>query len=154
MNPSRSQQRVELLLIDDNPSDVRLVREALAGYAQPTHLSAAADGSEALDWLRRPGPDRLKPHLILLDLNLPRTNGREILTEIKTDPVLRRIPVIVFTSSQADNEVALCYNLYANCYVVKPFDWTRFETVIQAILTFWLSIATLLPAGADTGVPA
>jgi len=152
MNPSGYRQPVELLLIDDNPSDVRLVREALAACSQPSHLTAATDGSDALAWLRRPGLTQLKPHLILLDLNLPRQNGREILTEIKADPVLRRIPVIVFTSSQAEDEVAICYNLYANCYIVKPFDWARFEAVIRAILEFWLTVATLPPNGDDAGM--
>jgi len=145
IDSSGHNQLVEILLIDDSPSDVRLVKEALAACDQPNHLTAIMDGGEALVWLRQPEPMASRPRLILLDLNLPRRNGREILADIKGDPVLRYIPVIVFTSSQAEEEVTLCYNLNANCYIVKPFDWPRFEAVIRVIMAFWLNVATLPP---------
>ena len=106
MDSSGHHQPIEILLIDDSPSDVRLVREALAACAQPNRLTAVMDGGEALAWLRQPGPATPRPRLILLDLNLPRMNGREVLADIKDDPALRHIPVIVFTSSQTDEEVA------------------------------------------------
>jgi CheY-like chemotaxis protein len=136
---------VEILLVEDNPGDVRLTQEALRESKLHNNLSVARDGVEALAFLRREDPYATapRPDLILLDLNLPRKDGREVLAEIKSDPHLRAIPVVVLTTSQAEQDIAQSYNLHANCYVTKPVDLEQFITVVQSIEGFWFSIVTL-----------
>lgn len=136
---------LELLLVEDNPGDVRLTREALKSGKVPTNLSVARDGVEALEFLRRRGrfDSAPRPDLILLDLNLPRKNGREVLAEIKSDPELRRIPVLVMTTSRADQDINRAYSLKANCYITKPIELDEFLRIVRSIEEFWLKIVTL-----------
>ena len=135
----------EILLVEDNPGDVRLTVEALGESAVQHRLSVARDGVEALAMLRRKTPygDAARPDLILLDLNLPRQDGRDVLAEIKGDVTLRTIPVVVLTTSRADRDVQQCYALHANCYIAKPVDLDQFIAVLRAIELFWLTIVTL-----------
>lgn len=136
---------VEILLVEDNPGDVRLTIEALKEAKVLNHLSVAGDGVEAVDFLRRRTPyeNAPRPDLILLDLNLPRKDGREVLMEIKQDPHLRRIPVVVLTTSQAEQDIARSYDLHANCYISKPVDLDQFMEVIRSVEGFWLKIVKL-----------
>lgn len=138
---------VEILLVEDNPADVRLTRLALEDGKVRNNLNVAEDGAEALDYLYRKGRfgGAPRPDLILLDLNLPRKDGREVLTVIKADNDLRRIPVVVLTTSKADQDILSSYNLNANCYVTKPFDLEQFIKVIKAIEEFWLTVVKLPP---------
>jgi CheY-like chemotaxis protein len=140
---------IEVLLVEDNPGDVRLTHEALKEGRTPTRLNVVGDGEAALDFLRRRGryTQAPRPALILLDLNLPRRSGREVLAEIKADEQLRSIPVVVLTSSQAEQDVRAAYHLNANCYVTKPADLEEFLRVMRALEEFWLSVAQL-PRGA------
>ena len=140
---------VEILLVEDNPGDVRLTREALREGKVRNNLSVAADGVEAIAYLRKEGEyaDAVRPDLILLDLNLPRKDGREVLKEIKADPALRHIPVVVLTSSQAEEDIVRAYDLHANCYVTKPVDLEKFMVVVKSIDVFWLTVVTLPPNG-------
>jgi len=141
----RQSRPVEVLLVEDNPGDVRLTQEALKDGRVLVNLSVAADGVEAMEFLRRRGSHagKARPDLILLDLNLPRKNGREVLEEIKADDDLRRIPVIVMTTSKAEQDIYKAYNLNANCYVTKPVDLDEFLNVVRSIEDFWLTIVTL-----------
>jgi CheY-like chemotaxis protein len=143
--PKRQSRRVEVLLVEDNPGDVRLTQEALKDGRVMVNLTVAADGVEAMDILRRRGihSSRPRPDLILLDLNLPRKNGREVLEEIKADEDLKRIPVIVMTTSKAEQDIHKVYNLNANCYITKPVDLDEFLNVVRSIEDFWLTIVTL-----------
>lgn len=134
---------IEILLVEDNPADVRLTQEALREGKVKNNLSVARDGEEALAFLRREGQAR--PDLILLDLNLPRRDGREVLKEIKADPELRRIPVVVLTTSSAEVDILKSYELHANCYITKPVDLDQFITVVKSIDDFWLTIVKLPP---------
>jgi two-component system, chemotaxis family, response regulator Rcp1 len=136
---------IELLLVEDNPGDVRLTREALKEGRVLSHLNVVSDGMEAMDflWHRGKYADSPRPDLILLDLNLPRKNGREVLQEIKTDPNLRRIPVMVLTTSNAEQDLHKAYNLHANCYITKPVDLDQFLNVVRSIEHFWFNIVTL-----------
>ena len=136
---------VEILLVEDNPGDVRLTREALREGKVHNNLHVANDGVEALAFLRKeaPFPDATRPDVILLDLNLPRKNGREVLAEIKSDPDLRRIPVVILTTSQAEEDIVETYNLHANCYITKPVDLDQFIKVVQSVKDFWFSIVKL-----------
>lgn len=134
---------IEILLVEDNPADVRLTQEALREGKVKNNLSVARDGEEALAFLRRDGATR--PDLILLDLNLPRRDGREVLKEIKADPDLRRIPVVVLTTSEAEVDILKSYELHANCYITKPVDLEQFITVVKSIDDFWLTIVKLPP---------
>jgi two-component system, chemotaxis family, response regulator Rcp1 len=138
---------VEILLVEDNPGDVRLTLEALKDAKVRNNLSIVGDGEQAMAFLRRQGNYANAPHpdLILLDLNLPRKDGREVLAEIKSDPVLRRIPVVVLTTSQAEEDILRAYNLNANCFVTKPMDLDQFLKVVRAIEDFWLEIVRLPP---------
>jgi CheY-like chemotaxis protein len=138
---------IEILLVEDNPGDVRLTKEALKEGKVSNHLSVAEDGEQALAFLRRQGPyaDAPHPDLVLLDLNLPKKNGREVLEEIKADPELRRIPVVILTVSKAEQDILKSYNLYANCYINKPVDLDQFLTVIKSIEDFWLTVVMLPP---------
>lgn len=136
---------IEILLIEDNPGDVRLTKEALRTAKTPNRIRVAEDGIQAIEMLFRQGEyarDPL-PDLILLDLNLPRKDGREILKEIKADPTLRRIPVIVFTTSRAEPDIAWAYDMQANCYITKPMDFQQFLKVARAIEEFWLNTVRL-----------
>lgn len=139
------QQAVEILLVEDNPGDVHLMLEALQQYRVRNRLHVVEDGETALAFLRRQGKyaQAPRPDLILLDLNMPRKSGLEVLTEIKTDKDLRRIPVVVLTSSSAERDVVSSYNQYANCYIVKPLDLEQFLRVIERIEGFWLEIVKL-----------
>ena len=136
---------VEILLVEDNPGDVRLTQEALKEWRMLVHLTVARDGVEALEMLNRQGVHENihRPDLILLDLNLPRKNGREVLFEIKADPELRRIPVIVMTTSKAEQDVHRAYNLNANCYITKPVELDDFLHIVRSIEDFWLTVVTL-----------
>lgn len=136
---------VEILLVEDNAGDVRLTKEALKEAKVINHLTVLKDGVEALAFLRREGQyaNAPRPHLILLDLNLPKKDGREVLAEIKDDEKLKRIPVVVLTTSQNEQDVLKTYNLHANCYVTKPVDLEQFITVVKSIEDFWLGIVVL-----------
>jgi chemotaxis family two-component system response regulator Rcp1 len=141
---------LDILLVEDNPADVRLTREAFHEGKILNHLIVARDGVEAMEFLRRRGQyaGAAKPDLILLDLNLPRKDGREVLAEIKSDPALMRIPVVVLTTSKAEMDIIKSYNLHANCYVTKPVDLEQFIVVVKSIDMFWLTVVTL-PNGKD-----
>jgi chemotaxis family two-component system response regulator Rcp1 len=134
-----------ILLVEDNPGDVRLITEAIKEIGAAIIIRNAADGIEALDFLRRKGPyaGEQRPDLILLDLSLPRKGGREVLSDIKTDPNLKQIPVVVFTASEAEDDIKRCYDLQANSYIRKPADLERFITVTRLIHTYWLDIGKL-----------
>lgn len=135
---------LRILLVEDSPSDVRLVREALKETAVPVQISVARDGVEAMDHLHQAEMGLVNcPDLILLDLNLPRKNGREVLSEIKASPRLKQIPVLVMTSSRADEDIAQAYSLNANCYITKPTDLQDYMNVVRAIEEFWFFTATL-----------
>ncbi len=138
---------IEILLVEDNPGDVRLTREALRDGKMLNHLSVVRDGEEALRFLRREGPyaDAPRPDVVLLDLNLPRKDGREVLADIKADPDLRRVPVVILTTSNADRDILAAYNLNANCYITKPVDLHQFIEVVRTIGDFWLTIVKLPP---------
>ncbi len=136
---------VEILLVEDNPGDVRLTQEALKDNKVHNHLHIAEDGVEALAFLRREGKysGSPRPDLILLDLNLPRKDGREVLAEIKADAQLRRIPVVVLTTSKAEEDILRAYDLSANCYITKPVDFEQFIRVVKSIEDFWLAMVKL-----------
>lgn len=138
---------IEILLVEDNPGDVRLTQEALKENKIRNNLHVAKDGVEAMEFLRKMNgyKDVPRPDLILLDLNLPKKDGREVLAEIKTDDSLRSIPVVILTTSDAEDDVAKAYHMYANCYIRKPIDLNRFIDVIKVIENFWLSIVELPP---------
>ena len=148
--------RLEVLLVEDNPGDVRLVREALKEGRFPGHLNVAMDGDEATDilWRRGVHKDDPRPDLIMLDLNLPGKNGRTILKEIKTDPDLCRIPVAVFSSSTAPSDLDNAYASHANCYIRKPTDLDEYMQVVRSIERFWTSVATLPRPIGRRGSPA
>jgi chemotaxis family two-component system response regulator Rcp1 len=136
---------VEILLVEDNPGDVRLTIEALRDGKVRNHLNVATDGVEALAFVRRKGAyaNAPRPDVILLDLNLPRKDGREVLAEIKADADLKTIPVVILTTSKADEDILRSYELNANCYITKPVDLDQFITVVRSIEDFWLTIVTL-----------
>jgi two-component system, chemotaxis family, response regulator Rcp1 len=140
---------VEILLVEDNPGDERLTREALKEGKVYSNLHWVKDGVEAIDFLRRKGKFQgaPRPDIILLDLNLPKKDGREVLQEIKNDDELKRIPVVVLTTSKAEEDVLRTYNLHANCYVTKPVDLEKFIVVVKSIDVFWLTVVTLPPNG-------
>ena len=136
---------VEILLVEDNPGDYRLTQEALREGKVYNNLHWAKDGVEAIEFLKRRGrfKDAPRPDIILLDLNLPKKDGREVLSEIKQDDELRYIPVVILTTSKAEEDVLKSYHLHANCYVTKPVDLEKFITVVQSIDRFWLTVVTL-----------
>jgi CheY-like chemotaxis protein len=138
---------VELLLVEDNPGDADLTRETLQESKLPNHICVVNNGVEAMAYLRREGKyaDRTRPDLILLDLNLPKKDGREVLAEIKVDPRLRRIPVVVLTTSSAERDILETYDLHANCYITKPVNLDQFSAVVRAIEEFWFTIVKLPP---------
>jgi chemotaxis family two-component system response regulator Rcp1 len=143
--PGHRVEPIEILLVEDSPADVDLTREALADAKVHNNLHVVGDGVEALAFLRHEGryADAPHPDLILLDLNLPKKDGREVLAEIKADPRLRRIPVVVLTTSEAEQDILQSYDLYANCYVTKPVDLDAFIHVVRSIEDFWLAIVRL-----------
>lgn len=139
---------IEILLVEDNPGDVRLTQEALKENKVRNTMSVVEDGVEAISFLRQEGnySDAPRPDLILLDLNLPKKDGREVLAEIKNDPDLKRIPVVVLTTSKAEEDIIKMYDNYANCYITKPVDLDEFISIIKSIENFWVNIVKL-PAG-------
>ncbi len=136
---------IEILLVEDNPADVRMTVEILKETKVRNTVTVAGDGNEAMDLLRRVGKysQAVQPDLILLDLNLPKKDGKQVLAEIKADPILRRIPVVILTSSNAEEDIVKSYSLYANCYVTKPVDLEQFVKVVKSIEDFWLTIVKL-----------
>jgi CheY-like chemotaxis protein len=139
---------VEILLVEDNPGDVRLTQEALKEGKVYNNLHWAKDGVEALEFLRREGrhSGAPRPDIILLDLNLPKKDGREVLSVIKGDERFKQIPVVVLTTSKAEEDVLRSYELHANCYITKPVDLDKFIQVVHSIDRFWLTVVTLPPA--------
>lgn len=148
MTFAQNNQPIEILLVEDNPGDVRLTMEALKESEVYHELNVVQDGVEAMAYLRRQDEytDAVLPDLILLDLNLPRKDGREVLAEIKSEPQLRRIPVVVLTTSDAELDILKSYDLHTNCYITKPVNLEQFIRVIKAIEHFWLTIVRL-PTG-------
>jgi two-component system, chemotaxis family, response regulator Rcp1 len=138
---------IEILLVEDNPGDVRLTKEAMKEGKIVNRIHVACDGVEALDFLYRRGEfaEAPKPDLILLDLNLPRKDGREVLAEIKQDPRLKSIPVVILTTSEAEQDIVKTYELHANCYLTKPVDLEQFILVSKMIKDFWFSLVKLPP---------
>lgn len=136
---------VEILLVEDNAADVRLTEEALLEGKVRNTLHVARDGVQAMDFLHRRGEfaNAVRPDIILLELNLPRKDGRQVLTEIKEDPELRSIPVVVLTTSAAERDILQSYSLHANCYIIKPVDLDQFVAVVKSIDDFWLTVVRL-----------
>jgi chemotaxis family two-component system response regulator Rcp1 len=147
-NTMSMERTAEVLLVEDNEADIRLTREVLSDGRLMNRLNVARDGEEAMAFLRKQSPyeDAARPDLILLDLNLPRKDGREVLAEIKSDPELMRIPVVILTTSRAEADIVQTYGLHANCYIVKPVDLGQFIGVIRSIEDFWLKVVRL-PSG-------
>lgn len=141
---------IEVLLVEDDPGDVLMTREAFEEHKVHNRLNVVGDGVAALEYLRRQGPygDAVRPDLVLLDLNLPLRDGREVLAEIKADPDLRQIPVVVLTTSAAEEDVLRSYQLHANAYVTKPVDFERFISVVRRIDDFFVSVVRLPPRAA------
>jgi CheY-like chemotaxis protein len=137
--------QIEILLVEDNPDDADLTIDALREGKVRNRVSHVEDGVEAMAFLRRQGKyaSAPRPDLILLDLNMPRKNGREVLAEVKQDPDLRRIPVVIMTNSDVETDIVAAYNLYVNCYVTKPVDLDQFIRVVKSIEHFWFSIVKL-----------
>jgi len=146
-----SAKTAEILLIEDNLGDIRLIKEAFKEGKVINRVSVVEDGEAAMAFLRREGPyaDAPRPDLILLDLNLPKKDGREVLAEIKADDDLKRIPVVILTTSRAEEDILRTYNLHANCYVTKPVDLEQFLAVVRSIEDYWLAIVRLPPDGPD-----
>jgi CheY-like chemotaxis protein len=138
---------IEILLVEDNPGDADLAREALQTGKVRNTLHVVSDGEAAMAFLRRQGKyaDAPRPDLVLLDLNLPKKDGREVLAEVKADEDLKRIPVVILTISKAEEDILKTYNLHANCYITKPIDLNQFIRVVQAIEEFWFTIVKLPP---------
>ena len=145
MNATPQPKHIEILLVEDSPADVLIAREALSEAKLLNTIHVAEDGIEAMDFLCKRGKfaSAPRPDLILLDLNLPRKNGREVLAEIKADDDLKNIPVVVLTTSSAEEDVLRSYNLHANCYVVKPVEFDSFVKAVQSIQHFWFSVVVL-----------
>ena len=136
---------VRILLVEDNPGDIRLTQEALKENKLRNSLSVVQDGVEAMEFLQRRGnhENAPRPDIILLDLNLPKKDGRQVLEEIKDDPALKCIPVVILTTSRAEEDIIRTYNLHANCYITKPVELEQFITVVKSIEDFWLTIVKL-----------
>ena len=145
MSAAEPGKAVEILLVEDNPGDVRLTRETLKDSKLLNHVSVANDGVEAMAFLRREGKyaEAIHPDLILLDLNLPKKDGREVLAEIKADAQLRRIPVVILTTSSAEQDILQMYDLHANCYITKPVNLDQFSAIVRAIEDFWFVMVQL-----------
>jgi two-component system, chemotaxis family, response regulator Rcp1 len=144
-NATMPPRNPEILLVDDSPSDLDLIRDALLTANCPGHVNTVPDGEEAIAFLHRAGryENAIRPDFIILDLNLPRKDGRVVLADFKAEPTLRSIPVVVFTTSHARTDIARSYELGANCYVSKPGSLNDFRKAVQAIQQFWLAVATL-----------
>lgn len=149
MNMGENAKEIEVLLVEDNPGDVRLTIEALKDGKIHNHLSHVSDGEEALAFLRRQGQYAKvpRPDLILLDLNLPKKDGREVLKEIKQEKDLKRIPVVILTTSTAEKDIIKTYDLHANCYINKPVDFDQFTNVVKSIEDFWFTVVKLPQVG-------
>jgi CheY-like chemotaxis protein len=147
MNSSQGGRPIQILMVEDNPDDIELTVEALKDARVGNILSVVKDGEEALSYLHCRGKyqQAVRPDLILLDLNMPKKNGRDVLREIKNDPHLKRIPVVVLTTSQAEEDILHTYNLHANCYITKPVDFNQFLKVVRSIEDFWLTVVKLPP---------
>jgi len=148
MNSPEASKHVEILLVEDSPTDALLTKEAFIDAKLINRLHLVVDGVEALAFLRKEGKfaDAPRPHIILLDLNLPRKDGRQVLAEIKEDDDLKTIPVVVLTSSKAEQDILKSYNLHANCYVTKPVDFGSFVEAAKLIENFWFAVVTLPPS--------
>ena len=153
MRANKRYRPIEILLVEDNPGDVRLIMEAFKEGKIRHHLSVVSDGVEALNFLHQEGPyaSVIRPDLILLDLNLPKKNGRDVLGEIKVEEDLKRIPVVVLTSSSAEKDILKTYDLHTNCYIIKPVYLEQYVTIIKFIKDFWLGIVNR-PKNGDTHV--
>ena len=138
---------IEILLVDDNPGDIRLTQEALKESKVLNNIHIVEDGMEALDFLRKKGRFKnvITPDIVLLDLNLPKRNGREVLADIKADDFLKKIPVVILTMSRAEEDILKSYSLHANCYITKPVDMDQFVKIVRSIENFWFSIVRLPP---------
>ena len=147
MSAAASGRPVEILLVEDDPADAGLTWETLQDCKLPSHMSVVDNGVEAMAFLRREGQyvHATRPDLILLDLNLPKKDGREVLAEIKSDAQLRRIPVVVLTMSSAEQDILTAYDLHANCYITKPVDLDQFSAAVRGIEEFWFTIVKLPP---------
>lgn len=152
MNRRKIVRPIEILLVEDSSTDVMLAQEALELAKVSNHLSVVKDGVEAMAFLRTEGKyaECPRPDLILLDLNMPRKDGREVLAEVKADENLKQIPVVILTTSIAEQDVLEAYGLHANCYIRKPVDFEQFTVVVQAIEQFWFSVV-ILPTAGNTG---
>jgi chemotaxis family two-component system response regulator Rcp1 len=149
MQSNKSGMPIEILLAEDNPGDARLAIEALKESKITNHVNVVQDGVEAMAFLRKQGKyaKEPRPDVILLDLNMPRKDGREVLAEVKADPDLRRIPVVILTISQAEQDILTAYDLHANCFITKPVDLDQFNKVVHSIEDFWFTIVKLPPNG-------
>jgi chemotaxis family two-component system response regulator Rcp1 len=149
MRHSKACKPIEILMAEDNPGDVRLTMEALRDAKVLNRMSVAVDGVETMAFLRRQGEyaNAPRPDLVLLDLNMPRKDGREVLAEVKGDADLRRIPVLVLTTSTAEKDISESYDLHANCYIAKPVNLDQFLDVVKSIEDFWLATVRLPPNG-------
>lgn len=149
MNIEERVMPIEILLVEDSPGDVRLTQEALKESKLKNNLHVVGDGAEAIDFVQKKGKYATmpRPDLILLDLNLPKKDGREVLTEIKADKDLRHIPVVILTVSRSEEDILRSYGLHANCYIVKPIDFNQFISVVKAIENFWFTIVKLPSRG-------
>jgi len=149
MNAELMGKPVQILLVEDNPGDVRLTKETLRDAKVKINLRVVGDGVEAMAFLRQEGKyaGAPRPDIVLLDLNLPRKDGREVLAEMKQDPDFKRIPVVVLTTSYAEKDILKSYNLHANAYVTKPLDLEQFAKIVKAIEDFWFTIVKLPPNG-------
>ena len=147
MNSSPGGRPIQILMVEDNADDIELTIEALKDARVGNFLSVVKNGEEALSYLRCQGQYRqaVRPDLILLDLNMPKKNGRDVLREIKSDPQLKRIPVVILTTSQAEEDILHTYDLHANCYITKPVDFNQFLKVVRSIEDFWLTVVKLPP---------
>jgi len=147
MDDERSLQFVEILLVEDNPADIRLTTEALKEQKMYNSLNVVTDGVEAMAYLRKEGKYSAakRPDLVLLDLNLPKKDGREVLKDIKTDESLKAIPVVVLTVSKSEEDILKSYNLHANCYITKPVDLAQFLKVAKSVQEFWFTMVKLPP---------
>ncbi len=147
MNAKKENRTINILIVEDSPTDVMLTREALDHAKLLNHLHVVENGVEAMEFLHRQGKHGAapRPDLILLDLNMPRKNGLEVLAEIKGDETLRAIPVVILTTSKAETDILKAYGHHANCYITKPVDFEAFAEVVRSIQTFWFSVVTLPP---------
>lgn len=148
-------RKIHVLLVEDNPGDAELTRQALASSKLDIELTTVDDGEKALKYLRRQPPyaDSTLPDLLLLDLNLPKVSGEEVLREVKSDKALRGLPVVILTCSDAETEVSRCYTEGANCYIVKPVDFSSFIAIVASIEQFWFSVVKLTPKTGDREKP-